>query len=752
MCRSNAPSQSAAAPRCYTYNNTNHTDESGLPSEAQLTLLCLDYLRSLRRSYQNKQDLLNGAGLHADHISLAIWSLSRAFACPELTFGAPKMSTVVEEGEEVKVVGGGGVAGSEDECVGNDSFHRLLNDVSSNDSDDNIAAIPRAMFALTDSIKLPSMKDITNEILLSYSDKARGEECLQYEYYDMHSSNSHRFYLLNGMAGEAIDGEPLTLCDLAAVALSTLNAKSRIEADKEVERDPLFKDFIAAAEKNGFFNEKKLNSDGEIRQSVEEEALRQRVLYQSKYRKVLAKFRSKLAVKEEQEVSNGPLWALKAFANAHSASIRLQTRRDRMIEQVKKLRVEEEECNVEKASHEDLIGDIARLEKKKSKMQLLETEALCAVIAEKDAALADANDSIDNLKNDLNELLDNRSALESKLEVLNNEQAKSQSRIKELIASTDHMEEFYKSQVSTVKEELENTKATVLISNQSKEVEELKKNVENARELATKSQNAEKELKCMLNEELKASEALKEEMENCEDLKASIDFLTESNAALTKTVDDLLLERSGADANVKTLKKDLKKALKVIAKLESNEKKLIEQLASAEVPVSPAVQTPPAKTRKNADKAAWVAPLSPKSVSTFTSSLVSTPEENLLFHQGAEGINTQGNELMQKKQFSEALEQFTSALILSPNGPNSHIYYANRAAAYCHLGQYADAAEDCLKSIELNDTYEEAYSRCSMCLLHLGDVQASVAAQKMAFDLARNAYCSDLNTIEEGSC
>ena len=262
-----------------------------------------------------------------------------------------------------------------------------------------------------------------------------------------------------------------------------------------------------------------------------------------------------------------------------------------MIEQVKKLRVEEEECNVEKA----LIDDIARPEKKKSKMQLLETEALCAVIAEKDAALADANDSIHNLKNDLNDLLDNRSVLESKLEDLNNEQAKSQSRIKELIASTDRMEEFYKSQVSTVKEELENTKTTVLISNQSKEVEELKKNVENARELATKSQNAEKELKSMLNEELKASEALRKEMaklkssaQNCDDLKASIDFLTESNAALTKTVDDLKLERSGADANVKTLKKDLKKALKVIAKLESNEKK--------------PVQTPPAKTRKNADK------------------------------------------------------------------------------------------------------------------------------------------------------
>ena len=141
-----------------------------------------------------------------------------------------------------------------------------------------------------------------------------------------------------------------------------------------------------------------------------------------------------------------------------------------MIEQVKKLRVEEEECNVEKASHEELIGDIARPEKKKSKMQLLETEALCAVIAEKDAALADANDSIHDLKNDLNDLLDNRSALESKLVDLNNEHAKSQSHIKELIASTEHIEEFYKSQVSTVKEELENKKKVLDVANEEIDV------------------------------------------------------------------------------------------------------------------------------------------------------------------------------------------------------------------------------------------------------------------------------------------
>ncbi|KAL7457790.1 hypothetical protein ACHAWC_010523 [Mediolabrus comicus] len=439
-------------------------------------------------------------------------------------------------------------------------------------------------------------------------------------------------------------------------------------------------------------------------------------------------------------------------------------------------------------------------EKAKMKSEL---EKLSAIRAEKVAALATAAVDIESLEKEIEENRVSISSLLDKLDTATEEIGMMQDAEEELNTKLDEaraantaflddnagleaeINELVKS-VESLKEE--KFVAGELITIQSKEMEELKKNVENAKELATKSQNAEKELKSMLDEKLEASEALKKEMaklqstaENCEDLKASIDFLTESNAALTKTVDDLKLQRSDADANVKTLKKDLKKALKVIAKLESNEKKLIEHvLASAQVSVSPAVQTPPRvlppspngvecvpftppkSSKKQAnlplpDNGSVAAPPSPPHLtrqammnppSTKKASIVSAfPAENLLFHQEAEGINAQGNELMQKKQFSEALASFTTALKLSPDGPNSHIYFSNRAAAYCQLGQYADAAEDCRKSIELNDTYEEAYSRYGLCLFHLGDVKGSLAAQKKSFNLARNAYRSDLSTL-----
>jgi len=305
----------------YCPNNNAINSSSGLPTEAQLTLLCLDYLRSLRRSYQNPQDLLNGEGLHADYISLAVWSLNRAFASPELKFGVPKVSTVVE-GEQT-TVGGGGLGGVDDECVGNDSFYRILKDSPDGGSggDDNIATpTPKEMFALTDDIKLPSMKDITNEILLSYNNKATDEECPMYEQNDMHLSNSHRFYLFNGMLSQSNDRGPLTLVDLASVALSTLNAKSRIEAEREVVQDHLFEieSFIQAADEKGFFNEEKLDGENMLSPEEEEYSYRQRLLYENKYRKVVAKFRSKLAATEEQQISNGPFWVQWALSKRES--------------------------------------------------------------------------------------------------------------------------------------------------------------------------------------------------------------------------------------------------------------------------------------------------------------------------------------------------------------------------------------------------------------------------------------------------
>ena len=77
----------------------------GVPSESQLVLLCLDYLRDLRRSYGGGggSDLLEAEGLDPDYVSLAAWALGRAFVRPaKLRHAAPR-----EEGSGGVVVGAG---------------------------------------------------------------------------------------------------------------------------------------------------------------------------------------------------------------------------------------------------------------------------------------------------------------------------------------------------------------------------------------------------------------------------------------------------------------------------------------------------------------------------------------------------------------------------------------------------------------------------------------------------------------------
>ena len=102
----------------------------------------------------------------------------------------------------------------------------------------------------------------------------------------------------------------------------------------------------------------------------------------------------------------------------------------------------------------------------------------------------------------------------------------------------------------------------------------------------------------------------------------------------------------------------------------------------------------------------------------------------------ADEYKDSGNAFMKDKNFEEALYEYNLAIETSADGPNSHIYYSNRAAAYCYLGQYSEAADDCLSSIELNDSYEKAYSRYGLSLYFLGDYEGSIDAYRKSLELA----------------
>lgn len=67
----------------------------------------------------------------------------------------------------------------------------------------------------------------------------------------------------------------------------------------------------------------------------------------------------------------------------------------------------------------------------------------------------------------------------------------------------------------------------------------------------------------------------------------------------------------------------------------------------------------------------------------------------------AEELKGQGNAAISAKNYLEAAVLYSKALKLSSDGPNSHVYYSNRAAAYCHLNKYQEAINDCQASLRL---------------------------------------------------
>jgi small glutamine-rich tetratricopeptide repeat-containing protein alpha len=101
----------------------------------------------------------------------------------------------------------------------------------------------------------------------------------------------------------------------------------------------------------------------------------------------------------------------------------------------------------------------------------------------------------------------------------------------------------------------------------------------------------------------------------------------------------------------------------------------------------------------------------------------------------AEEKKAAGNAAIAKKNYEEAIALYSEALALSASGPNSHIYYSNRAAAYCHLNNYQQAASDCERSVALNSTYVKAYSRLGLARFFLNQYQESIAAYERAVEL-----------------
>ena len=105
-----------------------------------------------------------------------------------------------------------------------------------------------------------------------------------------------------------------------------------------------------------------------------------------------------------------------------------------------------------------------------------------------------------------------------------------------------------------------------------------------------------------------------------------------------------------------------------------------------------------------------------------------------LEHQ-AEEKKKLGNDALEKKDYNAAVTLYTEAIELSPDGPNTHIYHSNRAAAYSFLKKFDAAIDDCEASILLKPDYLKAHTRLAQCAFFSGKYEICIDASEKALQL-----------------
>eukprot|EP01084_Bolivina_argentea_P144752 253897_1 len=119
-----------------------------------------------------------------------------------------------------------------------------------------------------------------------------------------------------------------------------------------------------------------------------------------------------------------------------------------------------------------------------------------------------------------------------------------------------------------------------------------------------------------------------------------------------------------------------------------------------------------------------------------SSVIVSSGSENQI--EDAEKAKKEGNEHFKAKRYAEAIAEYTRALDASPEGPQSHVYLCNRAAAEIALNEWDNAERDCLAAIDLAPNYSKAYGRLGHVYFSQQDFTVSVKAYEKSIDLEPN--------------
>eukprot|EP00484_Ammonia_sp_Unknown_P001186 CAMPEP_0197023242 /NCGR_PEP_ID=MMETSP1384-20130603/3999_1 /TAXON_ID=29189 /ORGANISM="Ammonia sp." /LENGTH=481 /DNA_ID=CAMNT_0042451433 /DNA_START=40 /DNA_END=1485 /DNA_ORIENTATION=+ len=112
---------------------------------------------------------------------------------------------------------------------------------------------------------------------------------------------------------------------------------------------------------------------------------------------------------------------------------------------------------------------------------------------------------------------------------------------------------------------------------------------------------------------------------------------------------------------------------------------------------------------------------------SYDSNKVVTEEER----KEAEKLKNEGNQLLGKRKYKEAVEKYSAAI---DRNPQNAVYFSNRAAAYTYLKKYTQAVSDARKASELDANYVKAYVREGLAEYEMKNYENALAAYQKALD------------------
>lgn len=666
------------------YFDTRHPEATEATTERQFVLLCLDYLRSLRRSHCiPHNDLDIELGLNQDYITIAIWALSNAFSRPpELSHGS------INEAEK---------------CLqnplqfGNDPFFQPQAKHFANvDPTKKNKAVK-----IGENIFVPALNIMESEILYraSFENSVKSHVGSCYEYEDDHYSNQWRFYKTMGLSNI-----PLSLHQIVSSGIMTLNARCRLQAEESFMTDELFTNFVEVVTKNGFFNISEQDilhhSDAFIGMNEDRIIEISEKIHEERFRKVVSKFRTKLASKYEDNEKE----VLKESVKDDIASDE-ELQKDVRNDTGDKL----------ESPH---VNNIPKLESTQSDNRN-NNESLS------DAHNAAANEDLHSL-----DLYDDIPKV-------------SKSSYPSLVSLPSNID----------RNDFENAERLKIFGNsamQQRKYEKAKYYYTRALELVPTGPSSH----IYFTNRAAAWLSMRNFPEAIWDAERSTTLKPDYAKAHARLgLAHFLLERYNDAVNSYTLAVKYDPSNSTSASyLEKSKKKLVEAKLNEDEGSKVKRQSERNermdKSVPNGSSTELNIPLQQKrsqinvsSKSMYCDELMDPLVQKKLrndtsvttnVQQEADQLKGQGNKAMAKKEYDKAVEYYSRSLRLSPAGPHSHIYFSNRAAALCYLGRYEEAELDAERSLALNPKYGKAHARLGLSRYFLKDYYGAVDAYESA--------------------